>query len=348
MTDKGRSITITLLKRLSLIALAVLVIISAIMLHEYQEILDGSEGADRIADELMIEFIEEFGWVMVATIAAGFGVIILTVRSSLKPLMAVSEEAEKLGPENMDQRLSTNGVPREIRPLVDRVNEALDRMEAGYKQQKAFTADVAHELRTPLAVLRARFEADIDPRAAEPFIHDLDSLDRLIGQMLKASQVETLILHENDQTDLSAIAARVVTDMAVLAIAEGKSVELIGAENPMIVPGLEEALYQAVRNLVENALRHSPAAGVVSVILRENGQPVIEVQDRGEGLAAGIEDKLFQRFWRKDRMGGSGAGLGLSIVARIMELHGGRASAKNAAEGGAVFTLTFPPSPAAS
>ena len=343
MAWKNKSLVSTLVKRLVWISLAGLFMTGVIVLHEYQEIAGGAEGADRIADELMLEFIGEFGWILVAMFAAIFGAIILTVRSSLKPLTVISAEAEKLGPDSMDQRLSIEGVPQEIRPLVERLNEALDRMEGGYRQQKEFTADVAHELRTPLAVLRARIESDLPAAQAEPLTRDLDSLKRLVGQLLKASQLETLILQGEEQADLAAVAYRVVSDMAVLAIAQGKSVELIGAEEPLPLPGLEEALYQALRNLVENALRHSPIGAMVTVSITRGPETWIEVLDRGEGLEPGMEEKLFQRFWRKDKASGGGAGLGLSIVARIMELHGGAVSGANNDEGGAVFTLTFPP-----
>ena len=339
---KAQSITVTLLKRVSIISFIGLLLLGLMMLHEYQEIAAGAEGASKIADELLLEFIEEFGWILIAIFGGVLGAIIFTIRSSLRPLMQVSEEAGQLGPENMEMRLTTGHVPVEILPLVERVNEALDRLEFGYRQQREFTADVAHELRTPLAVLRSRVETGEAGAQSDMMLVDLERINRLISQLLKASQLDNLILQPGEKADLDEVCERVVSDLAMLAIKDNKMVALDNPLGNIKVHGLEEALYQAVRNLTENALRHTADGTTVTVGLSQSGDNIrVEVRDFGPGLPVQETGKLFERFWREDQKG-EGAGLGLSIVAKIMELHGGSVDAADAPEGGAIFSLSLP------
>jgi signal transduction histidine kinase len=154
-----------------------------------------------------------------------------------------------------------------------------------------------------------------------------------------------VIIAVDETADLQQVCLEVVEHLAPLAVKQGKAIELDGAEGPVVVHGRAEILFQAVRNLVENAIRHSPRGETVTVEVTETG--AARVLDRGPGVPAELKDRLFERFWRarrKERSAvGAGAGLGLSIVAQIAEQHGGQVSVEDRPGGGAVFGLALRP-----
>jgi signal transduction histidine kinase len=129
--------------------------------------------------------------------------------------------------------------------------------------------------------------------------------------------------------------------IAPLAIAQGKTIALSGSEGPVVINGNAEMLRRAVRNLVENALNHTPDGTAVEIVVGERG--TISVRDEGEGIPTAKRELIFQRFWRRDHQRAGGAGLGLSIVKRIVDAHGGTIAVENEPTGGANFTMRFPP-----
>jgi signal transduction histidine kinase len=143
-----------------------------------------------------------------------------------------------------------------------------------------------------------------------------------------------------EQTDLSGLALEVAEAVAPVALARRRDVAVTGASIPVSVHGNHDSLHQALRNLVENALSHTGEGTTVEIAVRSR-PPSLSVSDQGPGIAAADRDKLFQRFWRADRAGGRGAGLGLAIVQRIVAAHGARIDVGDAAGGGAKFTILF-------
>ena len=125
-----------------------------------------------------------------------------------------------------------------------------------------------------------------------------------------------------------------------MALARRRDIAVTGATAPVPVHGNHDSLHQALRNLVENALSHTGEGTTVEIAVR-SGPPALSVSDQGPGIPAADRDKLFQRFWRADRSGGRGAGLGLAIVQRITAAHGARIEIADAAGGGAKFTIHF-------
>ncbi|CAA7620642.1 Two-component hybrid sensor and regulator [Candidatus Terasakiella magnetica] len=295
---------------------------------------------DSLTRRLIKEFAEAGGWVGAPFLLSLLVVGILTVRSSLKPLQRLSEQAAAIGPTTTDVRLPIDGVPREIMPLVVAVNSALDRLEAGFQVQREFTADAAHELRTPLAVLRANVDTLSDIPARDSLAKDLDSMARLISQLLGVAQVEALSIPTDELADLGAITVDVGAFLAPMALKCGRMIEVIETGAVAPIHGSSEVIFNAVRNLVENALTHTPEGSTVSV--RVCPPATIEVVDAGPGVPPEYRERIFQRFWRVDRRR-SGAGLGLAIVKRIMEAHGGTVMVEEADNGGAKFSLIFPP-----
>jgi len=285
------------------------------------------------------EFLSDGGWLQAPYLFAWLGVSLLAVRRALAPLKSVSRVAETIDPATANLRLPTADVPREILPLVNAINLALDRLEQGLMRQREFNANAAHQLRTPLAVLSANIEAMQDRTTAAKLSYDVEVMSRIVSQLLVVAKLETLSGVPNEQIDLSAIATEVATNLAPLAIASGKHLEVVNGLSPVVVRANAEALRAALSNLVENALAHTALGTTVTICLTE--EPTIEVIDRGPGVPAEQRSHLFERFWKGDR-NGKGAGLGLAIVKQIMTALHGSVSVSDGPGGGAAFVLRFP------
>lgn len=261
------------------------------------------------------------------------------VRRMLAPLSASAAEVDELDPARMDKRLSVPETPREVRALVLAINRALDRLQDAMRTLESFTADAAHEMRTPLSILKLRIDA-LDPGPIKDRLReDVAAMTRLVNQMLDLAQADTLDAQMNQSVDLSALARDVVERMLPMAVARGCDVQLIDRGGGSI-QGHAEALARVLVNLIDNAIAHSPRDGSVDVVVGPGRR--IEVRDRGPGFSPGAAEQLFQRFWRGPSPGHAGAGLGLAIAQSILSRHGAAIAADNASEGGAVFTIQWP------
>ena len=288
------------------------------------------------------EFLTDGGWLQVPFLLAWLAVSMLAVRRALAPLKQVSRVAEEIDPTTADTRLPTRNVPTELVPLVKAINLALDRLEHGLMRQRDFNANAAHQLRTPLAVLSANVQTMQDKTTAAKLIYDIEQMSRIVNQLLVVARLETTSHLSNEPVDLLAVATDVATNLAPLAIASGKHLEILNDAGPILVQANAEALRAALSNLVENALCHTPPETTVSIRLTQ--QPTVEVVDCGPGVPADKRDQIFERFWKGDR-NGKGAGLGLAIVKHIMTALQGSVSISDNPGGGAAFTLRFPPTP---
>ena len=263
----------------------------------------------------------------------------LIVKRAVGSLVQVSEAARRIGPEHIDLRLPPAGLPSEVLPLIEAVNSALDRLAEGYRRQSGFAADVAHELRTPLAVMRARTEL-MSPGAQRSQLQaDIDGLSRTLQALLAEAEAEALVLESKEDVDLGAVCREVAALLAPLALRAGKEIS-VEDEEPVKVLGRAGLLMQAVRNLAENGLRHTPMGTGVELVVSAPGR--IIVLDQGPGVDEADRQAIFQRR-RRDRSTGGSAGLGLSIAARIVEAHGGAITVEGRPGGGAAFIIALPP-----
>jgi signal transduction histidine kinase len=260
-----------------------------------------------------------------------------TIRNSLSPLDMLAEQAAKITPTSTELRLPDSDLPRELQPLVAAINGALNRLDTGFRQQREFTADAAHELRTPLAILAAHLDSMGNRQAVAVLREDVDRMSRLVGQLLSVAQLEALAVAPDETADLHAIAVDVAASLAPIAVRQGKAIAVTGAADRVAVRGNADALRQAVRNLVENAMQHTPAGSSVEIDV--SGQPAVHVVDHGAGVPETLRARVIERFWRGDRRRGDGAGLGLAIVNRIAAAHGGRLAIGDTPGGGARFSL---------
>ncbi len=296
---------------------------------------------DVIIDDIVTTFFTSVAWIIFPILLMLLLIDILIFRRALEPVREASTTAAAIGPTRTDVRLPEQSMPAEIVPLVHAVNQALERLEAGYRAQREFTADVAHELRTPLAIMRARVDA-LDPGLTQEALRtDIVGMARTVGQVLDIAELESFVVGDDAKADLHAVCSEAVAFMAPLAVGLSKTIALTGAEGPVWVRGHADALFRAVRNLVENAIRHTPAGGSIEVEVLADG--AVHVLDDGPGVPEDDHKSIFRRFWRRDRTRADGRGLGLAIVARVAEVHGGSVGVENRPEGGAMFTLRLQP-----
>jgi len=165
-------------------------------------------------------------------------------------------------------------------------------------------------------------------------------MNRLVEQLLRVARLDSVAL-EFGTVDLNKVASSAVAAMAPWAIAQGKTIAFAGTEWPVNVKANVHALEDALRNLIENAVAHAPAGTEVTVTVDRVGR--IEVIDRGSGVPRKDRENIFKRFWRGAGEKKEGAGLGLAIVGEIMRAHRGSVSVADNPDGGAIFTLSFPP-----
>ena len=264
-----------------------------------------------------------------------------TIRRSLRPLDRLSAEAAMIEPSRTDVRLKEAGIPLEILPLVRTINNALGRIDEGFELQRRFTTTAAHELRTPLAILRARIDGLEEGPAKVGLIKDVERMTRLVSQLLLAGRLEMQPPSLETEIDLNQVARETVERLAVLRAAREHELMLSVPDRPVIIRGDAESLGDALRNLIDNALAHSPAGQPVEIVVQEDGS--LEVRDHGAGIPTEHRAQIFERFWRARKSGGEGAGLGLSIVRAIAQRHHGTVAVADNPGGGTVFRLAFPP-----
>lgn len=294
---------------------------------------------DNFIHALLREFILDIAWIVPLVLGATLFVSIAVVRRGLRPLENVSRAAAGIGPREAGQRLPTADLPTELLPIVQAINQALGRLDEGIALLRRFTANAAHELRTPLAVLTAEVETIEQNGRLARVKEDLARMNRLVDQLLQVARLDNVALDMSAKVDLNQVAADVVAQMAPLAIAEGKSLSLDSCEHAVEIRGNPYALADALRNLVENAIAYAPPASEIVVEVDPNG--AVKVADRGPGVALDERDRIFDRFWRGKGSTRQGSGLGLAIVSEIMKVHHGRVEVGDNPGGGTVFTLVF-------
>jgi len=263
------------------------------------------------------------------------------VRRGLAPLRTAVSEAEALDPAAAGRRLSVPASAEEIAILVTAINKALARMEQAMTTLRQFTTDAAHELRTPLSVLALEIEQipDDPPALAhirEKLSADIAGMTRLVSQMLDLARAEALIVPVEAVIDLAEVGRGVAAGLAPLAEVGSKRIRFEGT-GPVPVRGHAEALSRALRNVIENAVRHTRKGSTVEVSVGPG--PRCVVRDHGAGIAPEIRKKVFERFHRGIS---GGTGLGLSIALAIVKAHDGSIDIGSAADGGAVVTIDLP------
>jgi two-component system OmpR family sensor kinase len=262
----------------------------------------------------------------------------LVVSRGLAPLTGLARSLAARGPRALAP-LPEAGLPEEVRPLVGSLNDLLARLERALDRERAFIADAAHELRTPLAAVGLqlqvleRVSAGAErEQALERLKAGVQRAARLVGQLLDLARQDDAADRRTARVDLAAVAREVVLEQAQQAEARRIDLGLEGAAAE--VEGDAEGLRVALGNLVDNAIRHSPHGGRVDVRVRTDGADVVaEVVDSGPGIPPAERERVFDRFHRGESAAGSGGGLGLAIVREIATRHGATVELADRADG---------------
>jgi two-component system, OmpR family, sensor histidine kinase TctE len=296
-------------------------------------------GGNELIHSLLREFVFDVAWYVPLFVAVVLLLAVYSIRRSVRPLRAASAEASNIGPGSISIRLPEADVPTEALPLVLAVNRALDRLEQGFAIQRRFTGNAAHELRTPLTIITARLDSLEGNGQLSALRQEVGRMNRLVEQLLCVARLDSVALDVSAPVDLRQIAEEVVGSMAHLALASGRSIALTGAEHSVTIIGNADAIADALRNLIENALAHT--APGTEVIVEVGSDGALSVQDSGPGIPADDRPRIFDRFWRGKGARSEGAGLGLAIVMEIVRAHGASIAVGDHSPCGARFDLRF-------
>lgn len=292
--------------------------------HEDEE--GGAVSVQRLDKELAEHLIETLLTPLLFGLPLLAAWIWFATRRGLAPLDAIAAEVGQRAPERLEP-LMPAAAPREIRPLLGALNDLLSRVEQALDNERRFTADAAHELRTPLAALsaqaqvaqRARDAAEREQALAQ-IVAGSRRAGHLVDQLLTLARLDPATPPALTPVRLDALAAEVCADHGAAALDKDIALEL-DAPQEVVVAGNADLLRILLRNLLDNALRYTPPGGRVEVGIAPGA---LRVDDSGPGIPAGERANVLQRFYRLAGQEIAGSGLGLSIVARIAELHGAR------------------------
>ncbi len=291
--------------------------------------------------------------VILAIIFISTGGYIL-VRQALMPINRITQKAQKISSSNLNERIEVPHKEDELGKLSQVLNDLLYRLQNAFESQQQFQADAAHELKTPLALLRTHWENELNNPAVslelkEKFVQDIETITRLshlINNLLLLSQTESI--KENFEflpVQLDAVLEDVIADATLMADLKAQHIEYEKFPS-LSVKGDKVRLYQMFFNIIDNAIKYTPDEGTVRISLKkENNDALVEVQDTGMGIPAEEIPHIFERFYRvqKDRARKTGgSGLGLSICKLIAESHQGTIEVKSEDHQGTTFYIRLP------
>jgi two-component system sensor histidine kinase QseC len=312
---------------------------SELLIH-VAELADMRAGLAReVIDHLLLPL-----WIALPLLA---GLLWWVIAASLRPLVKLTQAVASRQPDSLAPL--EVAVPREVTPLIERLNHLFARIGKLIENERRFTADAAHELRTPVAGIKAQLQVaqgagDMAERkrALDKAIQGCNRATHLIGQLLTLARLESAGTDNLQSCRLHVLVASVMAELAPTALESGARLALQGDEN-IWVNGLPALLQVLVRNLLDNAVRYTPVGTLVQVdVFRSEGKPCLRVSDNGLGLPAEELAKISQRFYRPLGTSASGSGLGLSIVRRIAEIHQADLQIGAGAEGGGLsITVVF-------
>jgi signal transduction histidine kinase len=258
-----------------------------------------------------------------------------TIRRMVRPLRQASEVAAQVGPRNLGRRLRTENLPTEVIPLIEAFNDALARLENGFRVQQEFLASAAHELKTPLSLLTAEIELS-GAANKDVLLQDAAHMARQIHQLLHLAEVSEAHNYSFEPVRLAVILQDAADYLTRMSGQRAVTVDVRNraGEEPVLADA--SAVFVLAKNLVENAIHHAPVGGHVRVELFPGG---FCVQDDGPGVAPSHQALLFKRFWRANPRDSTGAGLGLAICMEICTSHGWSLRYEDAHDGGARFVV---------
>lgn len=270
---------------------------------------------------------------------------------ALRPIREFSDKIEEVQAQNLsDSRIEENNV-KELNQLGISYNKMLERLSDAFEIQRQFTANAAHELRTPLALMQVQLDLynsashpgnDADTLQTIKMVTEQnDKLNRMVKTLLDMSELQTV--GRNDKIILDAIVEEVLADLEPLAVE--KNIKLIGKCEDATMIGSDILIYRLVYNLVENAIKYNHPLGQVTVTAYQRNKHVyLSVEDTGRGIPKKLRERVFEPFFRVDKARSrelGGVGLGLAFVHEIVRVHDGSICIKSGKTGGTIFEVTF-------
>lgn len=312
------------------------------------------------AEELLADYRRNLalvlGVALLACVAGGYQI----ARGGIRPVQDIAATAGRIQSSTLNERIAVAALPAELRSLAETFNQMLDRLEGSFGRLAQFAADIAHELRTPIHILRGEAEVALTRERTTKEYHELltsaleeyDRLSRLIDSLLFLARAENAaqpIRRESLNLELELEGTR---EFYEAAAAQADVCLAVCCPQTLAGEFDRTLLRRTLANLVSNALRHTPAGGRITLSARkDDGRVHVEVSDTGAGIAPAHLPHVFERFYRAEHAGDSGAGnvgLGLAIVKKIAELNSGSVAIDSQVGGGTTVTLTFPAGPGAS
>lgn len=270
---------------------------------------------------------------------------------ALRPIREFSDKIEKVQAQNLaDSRIEENQV-KELNQLSVSYNRMLERLSAAFEIQRQFTANAAHELRTPLALMQVQLDLyhsnrhpdnDADTvQMIKMVTEQNDRLNKMVKTLLDMSELQTV--GRDDEIILDALVDEVLEDLEPLA--EGKNIRLIGKCKDITMVGSDILIYRLVYNLVENAIKYNHSGGQVTVTAdRKEKHVYLSVEDTGAGIPEELKERVFEPFFRVDKSRSrelGGVGLGLALVREIVRVHDGSITVKSNPSGGTIFEVVL-------
>ena len=270
---------------------------------------------------------------------------------ALRPIRELSDKIEKVQAQNLaDSRIEENQV-KELNQLSVSYNRMLERLSAAFEIQRQFTANAAHELRTPLALMQVQLDLyhsnghpdnDADTvQMIKMVTEQNDRLNKMVKTLLDMSELQTV--GRDDEIILDALVDEVLEDLEPLA--EGKNIRLIGKCKDITMVGSDILIYRLVYNLVENAIKYNHSGGQVTVTAdRKENHVYLSVEDTGAGIPEELKERVFEPFFRVDKSRSrelGGVGLGLALVREIVRVHDGSIVVKSNPSGGTIFEVVL-------
>ena len=269
---------------------------------------------------------------------------------ALRPIEAIRSDLDAIGPLNLSSRLANPPVADEVARLIRVINALLERLERASATERRFASDAAHELRTPLAILRTGMEVALarertaeDTRAALALAHrEVLSLCKIADELLMLARLGGEVAVDRTRLNLRELVADIASTVEPLA--EARRVRLMVAANADVhINGNDAHLRRLLINLLDNALKFTPEGGSIEVAVSpESGRATIRVADTGPGIPPDEMPLIFNRFYRGAHVPHDGSGLGLSLCREIARLHGGEIVVRNRSSGGCEFVVTLP------
>lgn len=288
------------------------------------------------AGPLFAVLADYLGWRMTLPLALVTLIVVpWLIRRAMRGVAEVVGQAQTIDIDERGARLADHAVPRELQPLVQAFNAALERLNEGYDVRDRFLAGAAHELRAPIAILEARIETLEAGAVRTRLLVDVSRLSNLAEQLL---DLQRLGKHASklEPIDLVNLSSEVSADVAPLAVDAGYELALDAPDSPVMVMGDPQSLSRVLTNLIQNAIAHGGGRGLITVDVHPDG--TFGVSDQGPGIPVNERIRIFEPFYRL-RPSSTGAGLGLHLVQEIVALHGGRIDVVEANRGGTWFRV---------